>query len=129
MKHIRPALALLILLLLWPVGVSAAPGAPDDVRLGELVVKLRSSSALSGIARASGPHAAALNAILRRAGAGAALELGDHSATYRVRVRAATNLHALAAELSANPDVAFAEPNHLRSQMRTPNDPVLTQQW
>src|SRR6266498_2862653 len=129
MKHIRPALVLLMLLLLWPVGVGAAPTAPQDVRLGELVVKLRSGSALSGMARASGPHAAALNAMLRRAGARTALELGDHSATYRVRVRASTDLHAFAVDLSANPDVAFAEPNHMRSQMRTPNDPVLTQQW
>src|SRR6266545_532906 len=129
MKHIRPALVLLMLLLLWPVGVGAAPTAPQDVRLGELVVKLRSGSALSGMARASGPHAAALNAMLRRAGARTALELGDHSATYRVRVRASTDLHAFVVDLSANPDVAFAEPNHMRSQMRTPNDPVLTQQW
>jgi subtilisin family serine protease len=129
MKQFRPALVLLMLCVLWPVEVGAAPATPRDTLLGELVMKLRPGSALSSTARASGPHAADLNAILRRVGAGAALELGDHSATYRMRVRAATDLNALVADLSANPAVAFAEPNHLRSEMRTPNDPVLTQQW
>src|SRR5215211_1428035 len=129
MKHLRPAFVLLMLCLLWPIGVSAAPSRTRNILSGEIVLKLHSGSALSGMARASGLQAEALTAILRRVGAGVALQLGDNSATYRVRVRAGTNLDTLVADLSANPAVAFAEPNHVRSAMRTPNDPVLTQQW
>jgi subtilisin family serine protease len=119
----------LLLLTLLPVGASAAPRTPRDALAGELVLKLRDGAALSGAARASGPHADALNAILRRAGAGAARSLGAGSDTYRIRLSDGSDLKALAATLSATPDVAYAEPNYVRTQMRTPNDSVLSQQW
>lgn len=125
MKHLRPFLVLLMLALLWPSGARAAHALPPNELSGELVLKLAPGSSLSIQARASGPQAAGLNSILRRARAGLARELGPGSATYRVRVGASADLVAL----RANPAVVFAEPNHLRSQMRTPDDPVLTQQW
>jgi subtilisin family serine protease len=129
MKRLRPVFILLAILLLWPAGARAATRLPADALDGELVLKLRSGSALSAAARASGSQAEALNAALRRAGAGLARPLGPNSDTYRVRVRAGADLAALAAELGALPAVAYAEPNHLRAAMRTPDDPVLTQQW
>ncbi|HEX9373232.1 MAG TPA: S8 family serine peptidase, partial [Roseiflexaceae bacterium] len=33
------------------------------------------------------------------------------------------------ARLAANPDVIYAEPNHTRAMLRTPDDPVIGQQW
>src|SRR5215212_8020260 len=129
MKQLRPALLLVLLLLLWPSGASAAVTLPRGALADELVLKLRPGAALSSQALARGPHAAELNRLLRSAGAGVARELVPGSATYRLRVRPGSDLPALIDELSANPDVAFAEPNHIRTMMRTPNDPVLAQQW
>src|SRR5260221_4070664 len=129
MKQLRPALLIVLLLLLWPSGVGAAAPLPRGALADEVVIKLRPGAALSSQALARGPHAADLNRLLRGAGTGLARELAPGSDTYRMRVRPGTDLPALIADLSANPDVAFAEPNHTRAMMRTPNDPVITQQW
>src|SRR6266545_1030493 len=129
MKRLRPALLIVLLLLLWPTGAGAAAALPRGALADELVIKLRLGAALSSQALARGPHAVDLNRLLRSAGAGVARELVPGSDTYRMRVRPGADLPALIADLSANPDVAFAEPNHIRTMMRTPNDPVITQQW
>jgi subtilisin family serine protease len=130
MQRIRPAvLMLLLLLLIWPAAAGAAPILPRGALAGELVLKLRAGTALSADGRALGPHADLLNTLLRDAGAGLARELGAHSATYRVRVGAGTDIGKLVAALARHPDVVYAEPNHLRRAMRTPSDPVISQQW
>src|SRR6266508_3250138 len=122
MKRLRPALLIVLLLLLWPTGAGAAAALPRGALADELVIKLRLGAALSSQALARGPHAVDLNRLLRSAGAGVARELVPGSDTYRMRVRPDTDLPALIAALSANPDVAFVEPNHIRTMMRT-------QQW
>jgi subtilisin family serine protease len=118
-----------MVLLLWPAAVGAAPIIPRGAIAGDLVLKLQPGAALNTEARATGPHADALNTLLRRAGAGVALALGPGSNTYRLRVRPNADLIALVAALGTNPDVAYAEPNHTRTMLRTPDDPVITQQW
>src|SRR5262245_16884750 len=123
MTRLRPALLVLLMLLLWPTGASAAAPLERGTIAGELVIKLRPGAALSSQALASGPHAADLNRLLRGAGAGVARALVPGDDTYRLRVRPGVDLTALIADLSATPDVAFAEPNHIRTMMRTPNDP------
>ncbi|MFL5801086.1 MAG: S8 family serine peptidase [Roseiflexaceae bacterium] len=129
MKHLHRALVLALLLSLWPLSIGAASAAPRGALAGELVLKLRPGAMLDADARAHGPHAALLDALLRAAGAGAAASLGSNSDTYRVRLRASADLMMLARRLSANPAVVFAEPNHIRTLMRTPDDPVIGQQW
>jgi thermitase len=129
MKQLRPAFLIVLLLLLWPSGVGAAPATPRGALADELVIKLHSGAALSSQASARGPYAADLNRMLRGAGVGVARELGPGSHTYRLRVRPGTDLPALIADLSASPDVIFAEPNHTRAMLRTPDDPVIAQQW
>jgi subtilisin family serine protease len=129
MKQLRPALLMVLLLLLWPSGASAAVALPRGALADELILKLRPGTALSSQALARGSHASELNRLLRSAGTGVARELVPGSDTYRLRVRPSTDLAALIAALSANSAVAFAEPNHVRTMMRTPNDPVLAQQW
>jgi thermitase len=128
-KHLRPAFVLLLLLLLMPLGASAAPKTPRNAMSGELIVKLRAGAALSTKARAAGAHAESLNSVLTSVHAVAARALGPGSDTYRVLLPAGADLEALAAQLAADPAVAYAEPNRIRTQMRTPNDSVLSQQW
>src|SRR5262249_59136277 len=101
-----------------------APGVPP----GELGINRRPAAPLSSVAHEGGPHAADLTRLLRGAGAGVARALVPGDDTYRLRVRPGVDLTTLIAYLSATPDVAFAEPNHIRTMMRTPNDPVITQQ-
>jgi subtilisin family serine protease len=129
MKHLHRALVFALLLLLWPVSISAAPSTQPTALSGELIVKLRPDTTLDASARAHGPRTAALGTLLRGAGALAAMSLGPNSATYRVRVRDDADLIALSRRLSANPAVAYAEPNHTRMLLRTPNDEVIGQQW
>src|SRR5215216_6490544 len=101
MKQLRPALLIVLLLLLWPNGAGAATAAPRGALADELVIKLRPSAALSSEAFARGPHAADLNRVLRSVGSGLARELTPGSDTYRLRVRPGTNLPVLIANLSA----------------------------
>lgn len=129
MKRPYSLLVLALLMLLWPAGLRAAPSAPPGALPGELVLKLRPGAALSALAQARGPDAGALNALLRRAGAGAAVSLGPNSDTYRVRLRDDADIQDLARRLSASPDVVYAEPNHTRSLMRSPSDPMIGEQW
>jgi thermitase len=129
MKHLHHLLVFALLLSLWPLSISAASATPRGTLAGELVLKLRPGATLDVGARARGPYTAALNALLRSVGAGTAASLGSNSDTYRIRLRGDADLAALARRLSANPAVIFAEPNHVRSLFRTPDDPVIGQQW
>ena len=72
MKRLRPALLLVLLLLLWPSGANAAVALPRGALADELVLKLRPGAALSSQALARGPHAVDLNRLLRGAGTGVA---------------------------------------------------------
>ncbi len=129
MKHSHYFLIFALLLSLWPLSVGAAPTNALGTLPGELIVKLRPGATLDSGAYALGPQTATLNALLRSAGASAARSLGSNSDTYRLRLPSDTNLAALVSRLSANPAVVFAEPNHIRTMMRTPDDPVISQQW
>jgi thermitase len=129
MKHLRHALILSMLLLLWPLSDHTAQALPRNALRGQLIVKLQPGAELDVAAQMHGAYAAGLNALLRRAGAGAAESLGPNSNTYRIRLPDDANLTAIARQLAASPGVVYAEPNHIRTLMRTPNDPVIEQQW
>src|SRR5258706_15335117 len=129
MKHLHRALVLALLLSLWPLSIGAASATPRGALAGELVLKLRPGAMLDADARAHGPHAALLDALLRAAGAGAAASLGSNSDTYRVRLRGGADLAALAPRPSANPAAGFPEPNPIRTLMRPADDPAIGRQW
>jgi subtilisin family serine protease len=129
MKQLHLALVIVFLALLWPLSAGAAQPAPQGSLPGELIVKLRAGSMLDSDARAAGPGAGQLNSVLRSLGAAAAVSLGPGSDTYHLRVRGDIALAALARRLAANPAVVYAEPNHTRALMRTPDDDVIGQQW
>lgn len=128
MKHAFSVVLLALLLLGGsPALLSAAPAAGTALP-NELVIKLSPGTVLDGGAVAGGAHAAALNTLLRQNNAGVARELGAGSQTYRVRL-AGPATQQLAAAFAALPGVAYAEPNHVRTILRTTNDPLLEQQW
>lgn len=120
---------MLVVLLAQPAVSRALPSRLANVRAGELVVKLRPGTVLSPAARAEGPDVKALNTLLQQAGAGIARSLGPGSATYQIRLHEDTDLAALAQRLAALPNVAFAEPNRIRTATRTSADPLLERQW
>ena len=123
-------LCLPLVLVLATLFVSApAHAAPPGARAGEIIVALRPGTALSSSATASGSGAVELAAALRRAGATTARELGAGSAAYQITVNRGADIARLSATLSALPVVRYAEANHERKLLRTPNDPVLRQQW
>jgi subtilisin family serine protease len=105
----------------------AAPRiVPPGTRSGELVVRLAPGLSLTPSARAED---ATLDATLRGIRAGAARALGAGSDTYRLRLPASVDLTAAAAQLQTAPSVVFAEPNHIRRQLRIPRDEVVGEQW
>jgi subtilisin family serine protease len=85
---------------------------------GELVVKLRDASSLSASKAIAAldlhveERNVAVPSLLRLAGG------GDDATAVRA-----------AAELSANPDVAYVEPNYLFFEQSAPNDPQYRNQW
>ncbi len=121
MKHLRPALVLVLLLVsLWPIGVTGAPAGSDGALPTELIVKLRPGALLS---------AGAVNGLLRQAGATSAASIAPGSDTYRVRLGPGADVGDLTRRLATIPDVLYAEPNHTRTLMRTPSDSVVGEQW
>ena len=122
-------ICLLLCALLPAAAAGATPRAQPGTVAGELILKLQPGATLTAAGRALGPSVDVLNALLRSGGASGAQELGAKSNTYRVRVGAGTDVGRLVAALARQPGVAYAEANHLRTAMRTPNDPVITQQW
>lgn len=130
MLRFRPVvLALVLLALIWPAGAAASPAQAQRALAGELVVKLRPGATLTQAALALGAHSDVLNMLLRDSRAVSAHELGAGSHTYRLRVSPRTDIGRLAATLARQPGVVYAEPNHTRILMRTPSDPVISQQW
>jgi subtilisin family serine protease len=124
----RPATLLLALLLVPLLTSSHRADTAGRVRSGELVLRLR-GAALSADAAASGPDAGPLGRELRGAGAWQAQPLAQGGDTYRLRLSPAADLAALARRLAALPNVVYAEPNHERELLRTPNDSLLGSQW
>lgn len=130
---------LLILLMLpvaaWSVASAAAHSSDTSYMAGEIVIKLQPGyqfTPWTGARGATGVEALGavnLTSLLRSAGAYTTESLGPGSDTYRIRLGAGVDPAWLAARLSADPAVAFAEPNYLRQIMRTPNDAVVGQQW
>ena len=53
----------------------------------------------------------------------------DLSRIYRLRLPSNADIRRIVQELSANPAVAYAEPDYLAHTLATPNDPLYPQQW
>jgi thermitase len=126
-QPVRIALVLLLFLSLWPANTQAAQ--PSNVMPAEVIVKLAPGMQLTWLARASGLHTASLNRLLTQLGAGAARPIGVGSNTYRIYLRDGLNINQAVRELSAIDGVVYAEPNAIRTMLRTPNDPIVRQQW
>ena len=118
-----------LLLMIWPANAAAMPAQLGNVVADELVVKLRPGTSLAHNGHVLGTNTDILSALLRDSGTSAAQELGARSNTFRVHVASGTNISRLVRALAANPAVVYAEPNHIRTAMRVPADPVITQQW
>lgn len=129
MKYLRLVLAVVLLLLVGSAVIAAQPALPADARPGELIVRVHPSTTLFSNAFADGFQSEGLNAMLRRAGAVQARSLGTGSDTYLLKLSAGADLTSLAEQFSALPGVMYAEPNYIRTLMRTPDDSVLSQQW
>ena len=119
----------LLVLMCFPLSVRSMPSSSSTTLAGELVLKLEPATTLTRSATARGARTDQLNTLLRQAGAQVAEPLGPGSNTYRVLLNSETNTQVLAAQLSGMPQVVYAEPNHIRSADRTPNDTMLDQQW
>jgi thermitase len=129
MKRLFYVLSFALLLTFLPAQLDAASLTPANAVPGELIVKFKPSISLNQHGQAFGAQVASLNASLRSIGAETATSLGDASQTYQITVRHDRNIHALAQQLAAHPAVEYAEPNYIRTLMRTTNDPIASQQW
>ena len=128
MKQLHLALVFALFLFLWPLGIGAAWAAPHETLSGELILKLRPNAALDTRPRRAGRTPPRSTAAARRRCRRRRLAWPRQRHLPRARAPRRRS-RALARQLAANPDVVFAEPNHTRTMMRTPNDPVLGQQW
>ncbi len=136
MKRLPRLLFVFILLITigWQASSATAQSA-TSYRSGELLIKLHPDIELSARARPTGLTALSNTAsnnlarTLQRLGAYHAESLGEGSNTYLLRLRSSSDAERLASQLTADPAVAFAEPNYVRHLMRTPNDPIVEQQW
>jgi subtilisin family serine protease len=128
MKRLVFALAVILLSLPWGTTFSAPHGDPG-VRADEIIIKVKPGVALSDAARVTGADAETLDTALREAGATWAYSLGPGSSTYRIQLRTNADIEDVARQLASNSGVVHAEPNHIRTLMRSPNDSVIDQQW
>jgi subtilisin family serine protease len=128
MKRLVLALAVMLLSLPWGTTFSA-PHSDSSARADEVIIKVKPGVAISDTARATGADAETLDAALREAGATWAYSLGPGSATYRIQLRTNANINDVTQQLASNFSVVYAEPNYIRSLMRSPNDSVIDQQW
>ncbi len=117
------------MLVCFPFSIHAETPQSATVLTGELVLKLEPAVTMTQAATVRGAKTEQLNALLRQAGAQLAQPLGPGSNTYRVLLNSETSVQVLAAQLSGMPQVVYAEPNHMRSAARIPNDTMLDQQW
>ncbi|NOK63051.1 MAG: peptidase S8 [Chloroflexi bacterium AL-W] len=129
MKRVLCIAVLTILTFGLVIPTSAAPTPSADVLPNELIVKLQPHITLSPTAHANGPDTSQLNTLLSNTRAVMAQSLGHGSASYRIQVEANTDPYVLARQLATHPAVVYAEPNHTRTLMRTPNDTVVNRQW
>ncbi len=127
MQHLRTIVIAAVLLSMWPANISAAQ--PSNLMQAEIILKLQPSIQLSRSANAHGNQTAALNTLLSRVGAGAALSIGTDSNTYRIHMRSGLDPKQIAAQFQSLPGVVYAEPNAIRTMSRTPDDPIVRQQW
>jgi type VII secretion-associated serine protease mycosin len=127
MKRLIVALIAALSLIVPLSSPLAAEANAPLANTGELLVKLGPGDNLSDDAGATGPHAAGINHALRAEGAYQATAVDD--STYLVRFDSQTHAGSVAARLAAEPGVVYAEPNYVRSLLRTSNDPLLGQQW
>src|SRR4029453_11512964 len=104
--------ALLPALLALLAGVSAAPGAAQDVVPGEVIVRFRSSA-----------HAADRHAALAHRRAALRWNLGVPGLAL-VRLQPGDSVRAAATALERDSDVAWATPNYLYRAALIPNDPL-----
>ncbi len=118
-------IVLVLLVCLSPNSVQATNNSA--IAPGELVLKLQPEIQISASAHVTGPHAERIDALLAQGGATAAHALATN--IYRIRLREQVDPVALAKALHEVPGVIFAEPNALRTISRTPDDPVVGQQW
>lgn len=118
---------LAMLLCLWPTGTQAA--SAHITMPSEIILRLDPALQISSSARVSGAGAAAIDAILAQAGATTARPIDPTSNTYRIRLQYQAEPVTLANNLQGLAGVRFAEPNAIRTLNRTPDDPVIRQQW
>lgn len=124
---------LLVMAWLW-AGLALAASGPVE-RVDGLIVHLRTApqAAVQGAGRRLGPLAArTLQALSVRAGMtlreGRALAVGGHRLRLPLRQTVA-EAEQLAAQLRAQPDVLYAEPDYRRYPQRVPNDTSFDKQW
>jgi type VII secretion-associated serine protease mycosin len=135
-------LFLLICLILFsatamhPASEIAAHAETPAYIENELIMKLRAGLSLAEDAQvvehATGETLEAersLDHLLAGLGAQSAEALLPGSDTYRVTFAQQTDPATLADKLGTHPAVLFAEPNHVRQMLRTPNDPFVREQW
>lgn len=95
---------------------------------GQLLVRLRDNSAFA--TKAANSTSGGLQAFRARF---ADLKISTTSAvapqTYRLTVAADTDIVAVAKQMAADPEVAYAQPNYKRYLYRTVNDPLSTFQY
>ncbi len=139
--HYRLLLLFLVLLagVFAPASAAALPTAAsqDTYVTGEVLVRLQPGLSLSPQARVDGTPsnttdplaASSLNSTLSAVYPAHAEPLAAGSALYRLRFNAADDPAQVAAQLSRHPAVVYAEPNYIRHAMRTPNDPLVAEQW
>ncbi len=125
---------------LMPLSVAAETPTNADYAAGEVLVKLRPGFALSdqmnvqssisgSTALTAQAHAQSLAVLLAEMQAFRAEAIRPQNNTYRVEFTTSTDAAGLAGQLASHPAVVFAEPNYIRHIMRTPNDPLVVEQW
>ncbi len=127
-------LALTILLTILVVAVpSTTQAGTTSVVPGEVLVRLQpgiqiveqtQQVAILGIGNTH-----TFNRELQRIEAYAVDSIGMGSDTYRIRFHQQISPTVVAQQLARDPLVVYAEPNYRRVLLRTPNDPILDQQW
>ncbi|EFO79910.1 peptidase S8 and S53 subtilisin kexin sedolisin [Oscillochloris trichoides DG-6] len=126
------ALVLLFALLAVATPQTMQAGEPSVVA-GEVLVRLRPGIQVAlhtqHVELLGTSNLSLLNRELRMIDAYAFSPIGIGSDTYRITFRQPISPAAVATRLARDPGVVYAEPNHRRELLRTPNDTVLAQQW
>lgn len=124
---VRLLVIVIMVTLIWPFPVQAAPQPAINARPGELIVGLHPATTLALNGDTFGTHAASLRAHLNTLRVGVALPIGGGA--YRLRLPDDADLPAAAALLESHPAVRYAELNYIRRAFRQPNDPLVNRQW